>query len=405
MDVDLERQDGRTAVLPEPERGGSAREPVGGPGPIAGGILERRAERGGFVLVGAGPGTHVYRHIAARQYGDPSASRCRVEGPEESQVDRPRRIDRLPAGQVDRELVILLRKGRQPDVQDPRTARRGQVTIRVIDDILRPDRLQLQTLGKADGQVEEPAVSGLKAEPGVDARLPGVERDRRPCVGPDQGGRDVDAEPELERLIGDAVSTANANILLPCATLSTASQIIIPAGIRNVALRGCALRGASNASGSQGGTVFLYSGAGAMIEIGDPTYAADTLGFHLDNVVINTTSASNSTTQALVAYRAQEMDLQSLYLLGNSNQTGMTLDGTGNYTGGTFYDNAINGFQTAVNAIGHQIDNPATTDWLNASTFVRLHIDCPTIERQPHRRHHGHQSATGRRQHLHRRGC
>jgi hypothetical protein len=30
-----------------------------------------------------------------------------------------------------------------------------------------------------------------------------------------------------------------------------------------------------------------------------------------------------------------------------------------------------------VNAIGHQISNTATTDWLNASTFVRLHIDCP----------------------------
>ena len=79
-----------------------------------------------------------------------------------------------------------------------------------------------------------------------------------------------------------------------------------------------------------------------------------------------------------MAYRTQELDLESLYFLGNSNQTGMTLDGTGNYTGGTFFDNAFNGFQTAVNAIGHQIANPATTDWMNASTFVRLHIDCPT---------------------------
>ena len=138
-----------------------------------------------------------------------------------------------------------------------------------------------------------------------------------------------------------------------------------------------------HASGSQGGTVFLYSGAGSMIQVGDPTYAADTLGFHLDNVVINTTSATNSTAQALTAYRTQEMDLQSLYLLGNSNQTGMTLDGTGNYTGGTFYDNAVNGFQTAVNAIGHQVANSATTDWLNASTFVRLHIDCPTSSGNP----------------------
>ncbi|MFZ1084518.1 MAG: hypothetical protein WAN35_06100, partial [Terracidiphilus sp.] len=174
------------------------------------------------------------------------------------------------------------------------------------------------------------------------------------------------------------IATANATVQLPCATISTSNQILIAAGIRNVSLRGCALRGASTASGSQGGTVFMYSGTGAMVRVGDPTYAADTIGFHLDNVVINTTSSMSATAQGLAAYRTQEMDLESLYLLGNSNQTGMTLDGTGNYTGGTFLDNEFNGFQIAVNGIGHQISNPATTDWVNASTFVRLHIDCPT---------------------------
>ena len=179
------------------------------------------------------------------------------------------------------------------------------------------------------------------------------------------------------------IATANTTVMLPCATISTANQVIVPAGTRNVALHGCALRGASNASGSQGGTAFMYSGTRAMVQVGDPTYAADTMGFHLDNVVINTTASNNSTAQGLTAYRTQEMDLQSLYLLGNSNQTGMTLDGTGNYTGGTFYDTAFNGFQTAVNAIGHQVSNSATTDWLNASTFVRLHIDCPTSGGNP----------------------
>ena len=127
----------------------------------------------------------------------------------------------------------------------------------------------------------------------------------------------------------------------------------------------------------------LYSGAGAMVQVGDPTYAVDTTGFHMDNVVINTTAASSATAQGLVAYRTQEMDLESLYFLGNSNQTGMTLDGTGNYTGGTFFDDQFDGFQTAVNAIGHQVANPATTDWMNASTFVRLHIDCPTSSGSP----------------------
>jgi hypothetical protein len=79
------------------------------------------------------------------------------------------------------------------------------------------------------------------------------------------------------------ISTANATILLPCATISTASQVIVTAGTRNVSVRGCSLRGASNASGSQGGTAFLYSGSGAAVQIGDPTYAADIDRQHAGN--------------------------------------------------------------------------------------------------------------------------
>jgi hypothetical protein len=179
------------------------------------------------------------------------------------------------------------------------------------------------------------------------------------------------------------ISTGNTTVELPCATIATANQVVVTAGTRNVALRGCALRGGTTASGSQGGTVFAYSGTGAMVQVGDPTYSADTQGFHMDDVVINTTAATSAAAQGLVAYRTQEMDLESLYFLGNANQTGMTLDGTKNYTGGTFYDNAFNGFQTAVNAIGHQVSNAATTDWVNASTFLRLHIDCPTSAGNP----------------------
>ncbi|WP_348264072.1 hypothetical protein P8935_05940 [Telmatobacter sp. DSM 110680] len=179
------------------------------------------------------------------------------------------------------------------------------------------------------------------------------------------------------------ISTANTTVMLPCATIATANQIVITAGTRNISLRGCALRGASSASGSQGGTVLLYSGLIAAIQVGDHTYAADTNGFHLDNVVINTTPSTSAAAQALAAYRTQEIDLESLYLLGNANQAGITLDGTGNYTGGTFYDNHISGFQTAINGVGHQVTNSAATDWLNASTFVRLHIDCPTTGGNP----------------------
>lgn len=174
------------------------------------------------------------------------------------------------------------------------------------------------------------------------------------------------------------IATANVTVELPCATISTAAQILVAAGTRNVTLHGCASRGTSASSGSQGGTVFLSSGEGALIEVGDPTYAVDTLGFHLDNVAINTTSATAATALAVAIYRTQELNLSSLYLLGNANQTGITLDGTGNYTGGTVQDAELVGFGTGINAVGHQKSNAATTDWLNASTFVRLHIVCAT---------------------------
>ena len=179
------------------------------------------------------------------------------------------------------------------------------------------------------------------------------------------------------------ISTPNTNILLPCATITTANQVIVTAGTRNVALRGCAMRGGSAASGSQGGTAFAYSGTGAVVQVGDPTYALDTPGFHMDNSVINTTGSTSATTQGLAAYRTQEIDLEDMYFLGNANQTGITLDGTGNYAGGTIRSVQIGGFKTAVNAIGHQVANPATTDWMNASTFVRLHVDCPTSNGNP----------------------
>jgi len=179
------------------------------------------------------------------------------------------------------------------------------------------------------------------------------------------------------------VGTANTTVLLPCATILGAGQIVVPAGIRNVTLKGCGLRGASTASGSQGGTVLLYSGTGAAVQVGDPTYAVDTMGFHMDNLVINTTGSSSGLTEGFAAYRVQELDLNSVYFLGNGNQTAMLVDGTGNYAGGTFVDLAFNGFETAVSGIGHQMANPATTDWMNASTFLRLHIDCPTSAGSP----------------------
>ncbi len=174
------------------------------------------------------------------------------------------------------------------------------------------------------------------------------------------------------------IGVSNTRVDLPCATITMTAPIVIPAGVRDVKLHGCALRGGTTASGATGGTVLEYNGTGAAIQVGDSTYAQDTMGFAMDDVLVNTTGSSSAGTEALVAWRVQEMDLESDYYLGNANQTALQLDGTGNYTGGTFFDQDINGFEVAVNAVGHQVANAATTDWVNASTFLRLHVDCPT---------------------------
>jgi hypothetical protein len=100
----------------------------------------------------------------------------------------------------------------------------------------------------------------------------------------------------------------NATVLLPCATIATANQIVVTAGTRNVSLRGCALRGGSAASGSQGGTVFLYSGTGAMVQVGDPTYADGYAGLPHGQRGDQYDGSDERDAQGLVAYRTQEMD-------------------------------------------------------------------------------------------------
>ena len=179
------------------------------------------------------------------------------------------------------------------------------------------------------------------------------------------------------------LAVPNVTIYLPCSTIATAASILVPGGTRNVSLHGCASRGTSAASGAQGGTVLLYSGSSALLQVGDPSFLADTKGFRLDNAALNTTAAAAASAQAVVFYRTQEISLASLYLLGNANQTGMTVDGTGNYSGGTFEDLQFTGFQAAINGVGHTVDNAATTDWINASAFLRMHIDCPTLNGSP----------------------
>ena len=68
-------------------------------------------------------------------------------------------------------------------------------------------------------------------------------------------------------------------------------SIVVTAGTRNVALRGCALRGGKRGEREPGRNGVCVFGRGRDVQVGDPTYAVDTPGFHLDNVVINTTGA------------------------------------------------------------------------------------------------------------------
>ncbi len=170
------------------------------------------------------------------------------------------------------------------------------------------------------------------------------------------------------------ISTPNAVIDLPCATITTSAQFIVTAGTRNVAVHGCGFQGGSTASGTQGGTVWVYTGSSNAFQIGDMTGAANTPGFYMHDLNINTANAGAAAV-GIYFKRAQEVRLDGIYLNGNgtTGQTGVTLDGTGNYTGGTFVDVYINGFGTGWLLTGDNVGNFA-----NASTFVKTHVVCPT---------------------------
>ena len=112
-------------------------------------------------------------------------------------------------------------------------------------------------------------------------------------------------------------------MLLPCATIATANQIDCDGGNAECGACGDARCGAeARRAGARAGRCLRIRARARWCEVGDPTYAVDTPGFHMDNVAINTTAATSATAQGLVAYRTQEMDLESLYFLGNSEPDG-----------------------------------------------------------------------------------
>lgn len=179
------------------------------------------------------------------------------------------------------------------------------------------------------------------------------------------------------------VETPNVTVLLPCTNLTASAALNIGAGINNVRVLGCGYMGGTGNSGPQGGTAWLYTGGGIAFQIGDPSYATNTTGAEIGEMSIVTSGAGSSAT-GIAFYRTTDLYVHDLVVNGSSalTQTGLLLDGSGNYTGGDFRNVRIEGQGIALLLTGHH-DGAVTGDYANASTFSRLHIDCPTSAGSP----------------------
>ena len=174
------------------------------------------------------------------------------------------------------------------------------------------------------------------------------------------------------------ISGPNEAILLPCGTLTATVTVTVSATVRNSTIHGCAYQGGSASSGTSGGSVWNYQGNGTAFVIGDTGDASDTPGFYMTDLTLATANAGTS-AHAIDFHRVQEVDIERVYFIGNNGtgQTGITLDGTGNYSGGTFQSFRLSNFGTGLNMTGNG------TGAANASTFTRMHIDCPTSGGSP----------------------
>lgn len=174
------------------------------------------------------------------------------------------------------------------------------------------------------------------------------------------------------------LNVSNLRILFPCATIGVTQTITIAPGTRNVALIGCNYLGGSGADSTIGGTVLQSTIAGPVILAGDPYFLADTPGFTVKNLTILTTVAPTAAV-ALQIDRTQDIDLESLLLIGDNatGQTGIELNGQGNYTGGQIDNVKIEGYGTAILGTG------SPTGGTNALTLTRMHIVCPTSGGNP----------------------
>jgi len=179
------------------------------------------------------------------------------------------------------------------------------------------------------------------------------------------------------------IAQPNLAILLPCATVADAHQVVIDPGMRNVAIIGCAYQGGSTTNGTEGGTVWDSTYNGCAFQVGDPADSTPTQGFLAENFNLNTASAGSSAA-GLCFNLTQEIDLSNLYLIGSGSllQTGLYLDGTGNYTGGRFDNLKIDNYGSGLVLTGH-LSGSVQDDYANASTFTKLHIDCLTTSGYP----------------------
>ena len=173
-------------------------------------------------------------------------------------------------------------------------------------------------------------------------------------------------------------SNPNQALLLPCGTLTATATVTVSPTVRNSTIHGCAYQGGSAGSGTAGGSVWNYQGNGTAFVIGDTGDGSDTPGFYLTDLTVATANGGSS-ARAIDFHRVQEIDIERVYFIGNSGtgQTGITLDGTGNYSGGTFQSFRLSNFGTALLMTGNG------TGAANASTFTRMHVNCPTSGGSP----------------------
>ena len=175
------------------------------------------------------------------------------------------------------------------------------------------------------------------------------------------------------------VTNQGVHVLLPCQAIQMGTHHIIVKSTSSYNVGSDTFEGCG-----QDATWLIFTGNDTFVQVGDPAFALDTRRVSFKHLAIMTNTAGEF-AGAMAFYRTQDIDLEDVELNGKggnsstnppSVQLGLLLNGTGNYTGGTFRDVHINSYPMAIDMKGHD-SGSAIGDFANASTFERLHIDCP----------------------------